>query len=191
MVLETLITYFLSSFILLWVFLVTQMVENPPAAQETWVQSLGCPWVGKIPWRRERLSTPIFLPGESYERRSLMGCSPRDRKELDTTERLSSPNLFLIFPPSYVILRRHLLWFPRLSTYKSHGLFPEPFLFHSSHVAYPGCSGFLVCVQSFFWEYQRSSWFFLPSIAHPHPYFQISCDVVVMQCHVYHSVLVR
>ena len=23
------------------------------------------PWVGKIPWRRERLPTPAFLPGES------------------------------------------------------------------------------------------------------------------------------
>ena len=23
------------------------------------------PWVGKIPWRREWLPTPVFLPGES------------------------------------------------------------------------------------------------------------------------------
>ena len=23
------------------------------------------PWVGKIPWRRERVPTPVFLPGES------------------------------------------------------------------------------------------------------------------------------
>jgi len=22
------------------------------------------PWVGKIPWRRKRLPTPVFLPGE-------------------------------------------------------------------------------------------------------------------------------
>ena len=22
------------------------------------------PWIGKIPWRREWLSTPVFLPGE-------------------------------------------------------------------------------------------------------------------------------
>ena len=22
------------------------------------------PWVGKIPWRRERLTTPVFWPGE-------------------------------------------------------------------------------------------------------------------------------
>ena len=41
--------------------LVAQMVKNPPAMQETWVQSP----VGKIPWRIEWLSTPLFLPGES------------------------------------------------------------------------------------------------------------------------------
>ena len=27
------------------------------------------PWVGKIPWRREWLTTPVFLPGESHGQR--------------------------------------------------------------------------------------------------------------------------
>jgi len=44
------------------------------------------PWVGKIPWRRKRLPTPVFLPGESHGRRSLMGYSPWSHKESDTTE---------------------------------------------------------------------------------------------------------
>ena len=44
------------------------------------------PWVGKIPWRRERLPTPVFLPGESHEQRSLAGYSPWGYKELDITE---------------------------------------------------------------------------------------------------------
>ena len=26
------------------------------------------PWVGKIPWRREWLPSPIFFPGEFHER---------------------------------------------------------------------------------------------------------------------------
>ena len=34
------------------------------------------PGVGKIPWRREQLPTPVFLPGEFYEQRSLAGYSP-------------------------------------------------------------------------------------------------------------------
>ena len=37
----------------------------------------GCdPWVGKIPWRRARQPTPIFLPGEAHGQRSLVGYSP-------------------------------------------------------------------------------------------------------------------
>ena len=46
------------------------------------------PWVGKIPWRRKWQPIPIFFPGESHGRRSLVGYSPRGRKESDTTERL-------------------------------------------------------------------------------------------------------
>ena len=41
------------------------------------------PWVGKIPWRRKRQPTPVFLPGESHGQRSLVGCSPWGRKESD------------------------------------------------------------------------------------------------------------
>ena len=44
------------------------------------------PWVGKIPWRREWLPTPVSLLGESYGQRSLVGCSPWGHKELDMTE---------------------------------------------------------------------------------------------------------
>ena len=46
------------------------------------------PWVGKIPWRRKRQSTPGLLPGKSHGRRSLAGYSPWGPKESDTTERL-------------------------------------------------------------------------------------------------------
>ena len=39
-------------------------------------------------WRRRWHPTPVLLPGESHGRRSLVGCSPRGREELDMTERL-------------------------------------------------------------------------------------------------------
>ena len=39
------------------------------------------PWVGKIPWRREGLPTPVFWPGEFHGL-----YSPPGRRELDTTE---------------------------------------------------------------------------------------------------------
>ena len=34
------------------------------------------PWVGKILWRRAWQPTPVFLPGDSHEQRSLIGNSP-------------------------------------------------------------------------------------------------------------------
>ena len=39
-------------------------------------------------WRRKWQPTPVFLPGKSHGRRSLVGYSPRGRQESDTTERL-------------------------------------------------------------------------------------------------------
>ena len=44
------------------------------------------PWVGKISWRRSWQPTPVFLPGESYGQRSLVGYSPGGCKESDTIE---------------------------------------------------------------------------------------------------------
>ena len=45
-----------------WISLVAQLVKNLHAMRETCVQSLG----GKIPWRRERLPTPISWPVEFH-----------------------------------------------------------------------------------------------------------------------------
>ena len=40
------------------------MVKNPPANAGD-VRDTGLAWVGKIPWRRARQPTPVFLLGES------------------------------------------------------------------------------------------------------------------------------
>ena len=40
----------------------------------------------KISWRRKWQPTPVFLPGESQGRGSLVGCRPWGRTESDTTE---------------------------------------------------------------------------------------------------------
>ena len=50
------------------------------------------PQVGKIPWRRERLPTPVFWPGESHGLYSARG-----RRDSDTAERHFM--LHLIIPP--------------------------------------------------------------------------------------------
>ena len=70
-----------------WASLVPQLVKSPPAMQETGFD----PWVGKIPWRRERRPTPVFWPGEFQGQHS-----PWGHKELDMTEQLSH------LPGSYI-----------------------------------------------------------------------------------------
>ena len=52
-----LLFFFLTVDHALWAPLIAQLVKNPPAVQGTWFDS----WVGKIPWRRDRLPTPAFL----------------------------------------------------------------------------------------------------------------------------------
>ena len=39
-------------------------------------------------WKRQWHPTPVLLPGKSHGWRSLVGCSPWGRQELDTTEQL-------------------------------------------------------------------------------------------------------
>ena len=64
---------------------VALMIKNLPAVQETKFD----PWVGKIPWRRKQLPTPIFLPGEFHGQGRLVSYSTLGHKELDTTEQLT------------------------------------------------------------------------------------------------------
>ena len=52
--------------------LLAQTVKNLPTI---WKPGFD-PWVGRIPWRRERQPTPVFLPEESHGQRSLAGYSP-------------------------------------------------------------------------------------------------------------------
>ena len=56
----------------------------PLAAEGQLTEEQVDPWVRKIPWKREWLPTPIFLPGEYHGQRSLAGYSPRDCMESDT-----------------------------------------------------------------------------------------------------------
>ena len=63
-----------------WTSLVAQLVKNP---QQCGIPGFD-PWVRTIPWRRERLPTPVFWPGEFRGLYSPWGC-----KQSDTTEQLA------------------------------------------------------------------------------------------------------
>ena len=49
--------------------------EEPPARAGDMRHGFD-PWVGKTPWRRARLSTPVFLPGEFHGQGSLVRYKP-------------------------------------------------------------------------------------------------------------------
>ena len=61
-------------------FIVAQLVKNPLQYGRPGFDSC----VGKTPWRKEWLPTPVFWPGELHGLHSSWG-----RKESDTTEQLS------------------------------------------------------------------------------------------------------
>ena len=104
--------------------LVAQLVKNLPAIRETWVRSPDwedpletgkathssilawkIPWtvyprIGKIPWKRERLPTPVFWPGKFHGLYSPWGC-----KESDTTEGLPVFTLSLFSSKKHLLIR--------------------------------------------------------------------------------------
>ena len=97
-----------------WAPLVAQLVKNLPAMRETWFDL----WVGKTPWRRERLPTPVFWPEEFHGL-----CSPWDHKESDTTEWLSLSlsefyTAFTCLPTSWFAVKM-LLFLLRRSSFPS------------------------------------------------------------------------
>ena len=53
-------------------------------------EPVSSPESGKMPCRRARQPTPVFLPGESCGQSSLVGFSPWGHKESDRTEQLST-----------------------------------------------------------------------------------------------------
>ena len=73
----------------IWTSLVAQRAKNLSACKRPGFDS----WVRKIPWRREWLSTPVFLHGEFHGQRS--------RKESDATEWLTHS---LSLSQSYVVI---------------------------------------------------------------------------------------
>ena len=63
-----------------YIYIVAQLVKNLPAMGRPGFD----PWIGKIPWRRERPPTPVVWPGEFHGL-----YSPWGHKESNTAEWLS------------------------------------------------------------------------------------------------------
>ena len=65
-------------------FPLAQWAENPPAVRET--QEMQVRSLGREDPLEEDMGAPAFLPGESHGLRSLVGYSPKGRRESDMTE---------------------------------------------------------------------------------------------------------
>ena len=115
---------FRNPYLISWDSIVAHLVKNPPAMRETWVR--------KIPWRRERLPTPVFWPGEFHEL-----YSPWDCKELDMTEQLS---LSLFTAHSWVL--RNFIWVFAPSLY-IHCLSAELLAFYACLLWPPSWTSFI------------------------------------------------
>ena len=102
-----------------WASLVAQMVKNPPAMQETWVQSLG--W--EDPWRRAWQPTLVFLPREFRRQRNLAGYSPWGCKELDT---LSNSHFHFHDYYKCIFYRQYIVQFSSVQMLNRFRLFATP-----------------------------------------------------------------
>ena len=69
-----------------WASLVAQLVKN------CWQYGRPGfdPWVGKTPWRRERLPTPVFWHGEFHGLYSPWGCKESDKTDFHLITKESS-----------------------------------------------------------------------------------------------------
>ena len=89
-----------------WAHLVAQMVKNPPARQEPWLN----PWVGKIPWRRAWQPTSVFLLENPQGQRTLVGYF----ESLNNFDHFESFRflicLFKFTDPQKILLRPYVCW---------------------------------------------------------------------------------
>ena len=80
------------------------------------------PWVRRIPWRREWLPIPVFVPGEFHGQMSMVGYSPQSGKEWVTTEANNTFPFTAWKCLQFVSSCRSTFYFPSLlsSTYRIH-----------------------------------------------------------------------
>ena len=83
----------LGSLTTVWPFLVPQTVKNLLQCRRSGFHS----WVRKIPWRKEWLPTPLFLPGEFHGQRNLAGYSSWVTKNKTNCE-TNTLSPVLVFP---------------------------------------------------------------------------------------------
>ena len=111
------------------------------------------PWVGKIPWRREWLPTPVFLPGKSLGQRSLLVYSPWGHEESDTTKPLT---LSLLFHFKFPNSTPGGQWLPLRSVFKARFHLEYGHIEHTVIFGMWRKVGAMFCCQQILWVFLSS-----------------------------------
>ena len=84
--------------------------EEPGRLQSMGSQRVGYDWATSLSlftfmrWRGKWQPTPVFLPGESQRRGSLVGCRPWGRTQSDTTEVTEQQHVYLYIKSCNTVL---------------------------------------------------------------------------------------
>ena len=110
--------------------------EEPGRLQSMGLLRVGHDWATSLSlftfmhWRRKWQPTAVFLPGEFYGLRSLVGYSPWSHKELDTAEQLHPLTHSYIYMCVYIcvyiyiyIIKSYIFYFKR---FVKKVLYPNP-----------------------------------------------------------------
>ena len=104
------------------------------------------PGLGLSPGEGKWQPTPVFLPGKSYGQRRLVGYSPWDHRELDTTEWLITHNVHTALLLSQVPASHHSTFFIT---------FPYRFLLPPPHCPSFHFLSVTACLATALWERGR------------------------------------
>ena len=128
------------------------------------------PWVGKIPWSRKLQPTPVFLPGQSHGRGSLMGYSPWGCKESDMTEYTRC---------SYASPRWQLLLVKGCFVYIENMLFSAATFMNFLSYSWITCCSFFISICSFSFHFMFME---MASFRKPHELISPSFRLLFCSC---------
>ena len=115
-------------------------MEQSSRLQSMRSQRVGYDWASSLSlftfmhWRRKWQPTPVFLPGESQGRGSLVGCRLWSRTELDTTEATYQQQMTSMYRVFSCVFGRGCFLWPLHSLDKTVNLWPALFCTPRPHL---------------------------------------------------------
>ena len=126
------------------------------------------PWVEKIPWRRKWQSTPVFLPRESHEQRSLAGYSPwvaKSRTQLrDFTFKVVMRMKWISIGKAFSAWHKVISMCSLNLKKKESSLFSECPLLNKPQAFFPSCHSYFISVYGYCFDPMETNLFLIAAI---------------------------